>query len=278
MKYVLSLLLLFFPLAAYAALDDNITAYWKFDENTGTSLNDEVGTADGTFNGTTGSQWTSGCGINSGLNFVETSSNWVSLASNPLSSNPTAFSVQAWIYLTSDENASIVDSRAYEGAPAHVSGFTLSYCSDGFGIGANTKSINVTIGTNSDNSIFTTPANSISLNTCYHIVLTHSDGTTPKVYINGTSQTMTHTDIGQGGTTPTINWGSSHEPGIGQDSQAYNAGLYWEGKIDEPAIWTRAITGAEVTSLYNSGTGLQYPFSSAAPTSILGLVRTFWIF
>lgn len=35
------------------------------------------------------------------------------------------------------------------------------------------------------------------------------------------------------------------------------------GTIDEVGIWGRALTSGEVTTLYNSGTGLQYPFITA---------------
>ena len=36
------------------------------------------------------------------------------------------------------------------------------------------------------------------------------------------------------------------------------------GVIDEVGIWDRALTSDEITELYNSGDGLQYPFSSGA--------------
>lgn len=39
---------------------------------------------------------------------------------------------------------------------------------------------------------------------------------------------------------------------------------YYDGRIDEVGIWSRVITPTEVTSLYNSGAGLQYPFSSSS--------------
>ncbi len=32
------------------------------------------------------------------------------------------------------------------------------------------------------------------------------------------------------------------------------------GQVDELAIWNRALSAAEVTQLYNSGAGKQYPF------------------
>jgi hypothetical protein len=35
---------------------------------------------------------------------------------------------------------------------------------------------------------------------------------------------------------------------------------YYSGLIDEVGLWNRKITGAEITELYNSGSGIQYPF------------------
>ena len=38
---------------------------------------------------------------------------------------------------------------------------------------------------------------------------------------------------------------------------------YYAGLIDELGIWNRALSGGEIASLYNSGTGLAYPFSAS---------------
>lgn len=51
-------------------------------------------------------------------------------------------------------------------------------------------------------------------------------------------------------------WGADATIGMEHDS-VYN--IY--GKIDEVGIWDRALSGAEITSLYNAGTGKTYPFN-----------------
>ena len=33
------------------------------------------------------------------------------------------------------------------------------------------------------------------------------------------------------------------------------------GSIDEAGIWSRALSGTEITELYNAGAGITYPFS-----------------
>jgi hypothetical protein len=43
-----------------------------------------------------------------------------------------------------------------------------------------------------------------------------------------------------------------------------NGGLYWSGRIAHVGLWSRALSGAELDSLYNSGAGLDPTASSAA--------------
>lgn len=84
-------------------------------------------------------------------------------------------------------------------------------------------------------------------NTWQHFVLTY-DGTNIEGYLNaekGTSQNVgtlntTADTWGLGGVTP--------------------AGACLNGKLDECAMWNRALTQAEVTELYRSGSGKFWPF------------------
>lgn len=55
----------------------------------------------------------------------------------------------------------------------------------------------------------------------------------------------------------------------------------FNGQLDEVGIWSRALSVTECDSIYNGGSGLEYPFGEGAAgilTSILSLVRAFWIF
>lgn len=88
-----------------------------------------------------------------------------------------------------------------------------------------------------------------STNTWHHLVLSRN-GTTLKAYIDG-SQVSSTTDS-------TI-IASNQSFKIGRLSPAgYSS--HFDGIIDEVGVWNRALTAGEVTSLYNSGSGLQYPF------------------
>ncbi|MDX1699185.1 MAG: LamG-like jellyroll fold domain-containing protein, partial [Melioribacteraceae bacterium] len=74
------------------------------------------------------------------------------------------------------------------------------------------------------------------------------------LYINGTAAAtgITKSSISNGGTCI-----------IGKHSTS--AGAYYQGYLDEFGLWNRTLTGSEITSLFNSGVGSQYPFAEASP-------------
>ena len=88
-----------------------------------------------------------------------------------------------------------------------------------------------------------TPITSVSLNTWHHVVLT-VENTTAKVYINNGSPTTN--------TVGSINSSSGNLAKIGDLSFA--SGYYFDGQIDEVAIWNTALTSTQIAEIYN-GTG-----------------------
>ena len=80
----------------------------------------------------------------------------------------------------------------------------------------------------------------------HHCVITY-DGTTIKMYIDGTLQTDTETfttDISYTGVVPLIGDGATGN---------------LVGKLDEISVYNYAITQAAVTKIYNSGNAITYP-------------------
>lgn len=78
-----------------------------------------------------------------------------------------------------------------------------------------------------------------------HVIYTRT-GTTNKIYIDGTSDTLA-SDVTQSGN---ITY-STDALWFGQR----NGGLRFNGKLDEIGIWDVALSQAEIDELYNSGTG-----------------------
>jgi len=79
--------------------------------------------------------------------------------------------------------------------------------------------------------------------------------------------------IGSVATGTTFSTGNSANFEIGNSYQGWitSRGNYYNSIIDEVGVWTRAITGAEVTELYNSGAGLQYPYSVGHTNKVNGV-------
>ena len=96
-------------------------------------------------------------------------------------------------------------------------------------------------------------AGSMSL-TWNHLVVV-KNGTSLKIYFNGE---LKETDI----CSATLIF-SSAAPRMGVVQQYVGVAPYgfFDGALDEIGFWSRGLTAAEVTLLYNSGAGYQYPFT-----------------
>lgn len=87
----------------------------------------------------------------------------------------------------------------------------------------------------------------------FEMITVVKNGTSVTVYRNATSlgtQTVLQADgdaLGRG-------------PLYGLGRAVFDVGGFNSAIFDEVGIWSRALTGAEVTQLYNNGLGLQYPF------------------
>jgi len=96
-------------------------------------------------------------------------------------------------------------------------------------------------------------------NTWYHIVATRKSGVGSKIYLNGSlvasdSNTVNHTHLA-----------TVSKPCIGAlDIPARGSVGYFataNSRIDAVSLWNKELSSTEVTDLYNSGTGKQYPYS-----------------
>ena len=90
---------------------------------------------------------------------------------------------------------------------------------------------------------------SFSLNTWYHIVITF-DGTEIRYYVN--NEYLGKNTIGSLGTATHFDYVSLF--------REYNDGKYASQKMDAIGIWDKVLSTDEISTLYNSGAGLQYPF------------------
>lgn len=241
------------------ALIDNIVAAFHFNESSGNAADSSANGNTLTNNGTV----TYGSGKLSNAAYFDGSSGmYFSRANGSLTGliNTGDQSISLWAYFTNASPSSgtffALVSLESTGAPA----FNFGWGNEGGTL--RFQYVTSSSGTNQTAArISWTP----SANTWYHIVVTYTaSGSGVEIFVNGSS-------IG----TATA---SSTKSGDGafQIGKSVGFGNTMNGRIDEVNIWTRKITSGEVTSLYNSGSGVAYPYATTydqavtATTSITG--------
>jgi hypothetical protein len=206
---------------------NNLLSYWTGDN----TPNDSKGTANGTL--TNGATYGTGK-INNGFSF-DGINDYVALPSfgQSFSAPTSAFTISAWVNVP----ALSIDSVIFNNGNAGM-GILFTIRANGFGFYYR-----------GGNSVVQT-ATAIPTNTWVHLVGSYDGAGTFKLYQNGS---LLNTFTGRSWTDGT----GTCTTFIG----TYGAGVYgnFNGKIDELGTWTRDITATEVTELYNSGSGKQYP-------------------
>lgn len=231
-------------------------AYYKLDESSGNAA-DATGngytlTNNGTTTYTTGKINNGGDfgASNSTKSFSIDSATPLGLTTTDLS---TAFSVACWLNQTT--------------SVATVYPLTI-LCKNGtarntFGLVVNTNSLEFFVydGTYSQYST----GSSCSNGTWVHFAVTY-DGTNFRCYVNGSlvltqSRAMsTFVDATSGGF------------GLGAFRSNSSSSAYWSGLIDEVGVWKSTLSGSDISSLYNGGTGIQYPFTTPVNSNFLAFM------
>lgn len=219
------------------ALTTNIVSYWKLDESSGNAA-DSVASNNLTNNNTVGY---APCLIANGADFGATNTNkYFSIASN-LGINGGTVSISMWFKLRNASSDGFfillgdagTDSRyqiSYDTTPQMIYWRSLP------GVGGIAEVYGVALDTT----------------TWHHLVLTYNSGTTAfKGYYDGV-EVISTTGSGNGSIGISSEFTVGGSPSIG--------GQYVESYMDEIGVWSRDLTGAEVTTLYNGGAGLTYPF------------------
>ncbi len=210
------------------ALTTDLVSYYKFDGDADDSVGSNDGSVSGAVNGSAYGKINQGYLFDGTNDYIQTS----------LKLNESAFTVSLWAYKTDDS--------------------TMGFFSGLNGVGTrngvrivNWGSNGVSLTTYDGGVQESTGYYSIS-NTAWHHLVATFDGVNGKLYIDGVlkeTKAMTPDTL-----TNNIQFG-----GYYIDDTSSNM---MKGYIDEPGVWSRALTSTEVLTLYNTGTGSQYPFSS----------------
>ena len=106
----------------------------------------------------------------------------------------------------------------------------------------------------------------LTANIWYNISVVNT-GSSYELYINGVlnctnvTTSLTHT-------YRTITWGATGTDTVIFGNYGTSYGWYFNGLIDATNVWNKALTSGEVSALYNSGDGQQYPFSNVAVSGV----------
>ncbi len=238
-------------------LIDGLISYWKLDETTGTTATDEIGNA--SLNFVNNPTWFSPGKISNGINFGTSSTRYLE-KTGVNSSNKNTYSLSAWIYLENEE----ADIKYIMGMNSGALARNAGAAEVKIFLDNNNKLVAMyhVINGGSHNTpdvMQRTSGESISLNTWAHVVGVINNGDI-QLYINGVNDTVN--PVENGGLTGTIQIAGGRIT-VGNArlfDGAYNSTRWFRGKMDEVGLWDRPLRQKDISSLYNSGSGNQYPF------------------
>jgi len=222
--------------AVVAPASTGLYAVYKAENNANDSL--------GVLNGTAVGGVTYTTGINGNAFNLNGTTGLISLPNGALSSLGTSFSYNVWVYI-----------NQYNGNG--ICAIFNTYTDSGGNRGFYTRVGSQTLQTYAFNSSGTAIINgagggAIPVLTWKMVTITF-DGSNVRSYVNGS---IVDTTAYSG----TIAYGATTYPSFGAlhyDTATY--AYFLQGKIDEVNIWNKKLSNAEVTDLYNSGTGKFYP-------------------
>ncbi|MEN3283116.1 MAG: hypothetical protein V7607_4256 [Solirubrobacteraceae bacterium] len=215
-----------------------LRAYWRLAETTGTTAQDETtNNLDGTYENTP-TLGTAGLLVgdsNKAIDLTRSSSERVTVADNTLL-DPTNLTLEAWV--RPDSSLSFGQTRTIF-AKTNSSGNDFSYSLDYRRSGFSTNQLVFSVTTTSNTTY--TVTQTLTSGTKYHVAATYN-GSTMRIYVNGV-------EVGSG-QSKTGNLRNSAQPlRIG----AYWSQDYWDGAIDEAAVYSTALPVATLLAHYNNG-------------------------
>jgi hypothetical protein len=235
-------------------LNTNTFAAWNGESNT----NDSLGNYNGTNNGvtyTTGKIGTNSFSFNGSSNFIALPQAALNFNKGNTDGNSIGdFSVSFWLNLNtgSGDYQTVIGNWGDNGFGWQVVMFGGSFKFFGSdGSNGSTARINHSLSLSKANAT----------NQWVHVVVTYTNQSQVKSYVNGVLTNTTSTTY-QIRTNSRNNGNLGCWPQSGDNSST----KYWflNGKLDAVTLWTKALTEAEASALYNEGTGLQYSFPSSA--------------
>jgi hypothetical protein len=234
-----------------------IIGLWHLDEVAGTSTASSVIDRSGNNNNGTPSSMTFGVPgkLSTAASFNGTSSA-ITISQTNLPTGNSPFTCSVWIK-TTQSTASGYPSLFSYGTPSTGAGIFFSLCNNSDG-NCNPG------GTLAGRAMIGPYGNSLGSNVAvndgvwHHIVATY-DGSVYTLYVDG---------VNSGSKAMTTNLAYSATPTIGYGGGLYASMQYFNGSMDEFAIWSRALASSEVNQLYRRGANrIQYQVRTCPDSS-----------
>ena len=227
------------------SLDTSIFRVYNGDNVNDTSGNAQNGTNVGGVTFTTGK-------VGNALTF-NGSNNYVNLGNDKFSFAGN-FTISAWVNLnTVSWNKAIMSNLSY-----------VSNISNGWLLLMRNNKLYFEFYKNNGTYDYLATNTNLTTSTWYHIIVVRVASQSTKIYINGVLDTSNSSTY-----NPTYTSTIPIPASIGAwKYDATNVAQFTNGKIDALNVWDKALTDNEVLSLYNEGTGAEYPFSSQTLPSL----------
>jgi len=230
------------------ALKTNLLGYWKLEEISGSLAEDDHSTNDGTNYNITSS---SSGKINNCYSFNGSSSRVLLPA---MACGGDKLSISVWVRLTVAQSGDIIAVGKYWSQ---------------FRIGIRWGLLSAGVATtNGEGDVANDTIDIGSASVFTHLVMVYDgatiSGSTIRLYVNGSEVSYV---------SP-----SSLTGNLSQDSEPWeigahgNGSMFWQGLIDEVAIWNKALTVSEISEIYNSGNGLSYDSWDIPQGGISGVI------
>lgn len=212
----------------------SLIAHWRLDESSGIRADSHAGLDLSDIN-TVGS---AAGKLNTAASFVAANDECLSRADDPsLSVGNLDFTIAGWVWFDA------ITSAGLAGKWSAGSLEYIVYC-DG-------TNLRFYVSSNGTNAFFANNTQALSTSTWYFFVAWH-DAAADTINLSVNNNTAAST---------------AHSAGVHDGSATFHLaqneeGLtFLNGRLDSVSIWKRVLTAAERTQLYNSGSGLDYPFA-----------------
>lgn len=252
------------PLLAFGQLNDNLVSMWELNETSGTTISDATGNNDGTLANATLNQ----TGIlNKAVSF-DGSGDYIEL---PIDEDGVidvryfSFSVSAWVK-SADPLPSTTSVRILEKRDAGIGVYPVSWQ-----VLAPSQDIRLAAYDGSVNP-YPTISSAEIWDGDWHLIVMVCNFSTDSIYayVDGAY----HSRV-----LNTVSNATGNNGHIYLATNGAHATSWYSGLIDQVGLWTKALSASEVSDLYNSGIGIEYPFgeepsSVGYPHTVMGIDST----